>query len=64
MKKEKLAAAQSDISASNPVCVDPLLTPSSWGSSIWDHQGLFEFPPLLPLSPHPSMGSYHQLMVL
>lgn len=26
MKKEKLAAAQPDISASNPVCVDPLLT--------------------------------------
>ncbi|XP_059317984.1 ethylene-responsive transcription factor 5-like [Lycium ferocissimum] len=40
------------------------LTPSSW-SSIWDcgnGKGIFEVPPLSPLSPHPSFG-YSQLLV-
>lgn len=40
------------------------LTPSSW-SAIWDcgnGKGIFEVPPLSPLSPHPSFG-YSQLLV-
>lgn len=40
------------------------LTPSNW-SSIWDcgnGKGIFEVPPLSPLSPHPSFG-YSQLLV-
>ncbi|KAH0727714.1 hypothetical protein KY290_004381 [Solanum tuberosum] len=40
------------------------LTPSNW-SSIWDSgngKGIFEVPPLSPLSPHPSFG-YSQLLV-
>ncbi|XP_010258783.1 PREDICTED: ethylene-responsive transcription factor 5 [Nelumbo nucifera] len=41
------------------------LTPSNW-ASVWettDVQGIFNVPPLSPLSPHPSLG-YHQLMVI
>lgn len=40
------------------------LTPSNW-SSIWDSgngKGIFEVPPLSPLSPHPNFG-YSQLLV-
>ncbi|EXC02051.1 Ethylene-responsive transcription factor 5 [Morus notabilis] len=41
------------------------LTPSNW-TAVWDSsdgQGVFNVPPLSPLSPHPSMG-YPQLMVV
>ncbi|KAK9144601.1 hypothetical protein Sjap_004504 [Stephania japonica] len=38
------------------------LTPSSW-TDVWaDMKGVFNVPPLSPLSPHPSLG-YSQLMV-
>ncbi|GAA0166327.1 DNA-binding transcription factor [Lithospermum erythrorhizon] len=47
-----------------PVSVGPL-TPSSW-KSVWDCadvKGIFEVPPLSPMSPHPSLG-YSQVMVI
>ncbi|CAN4095099.1 unnamed protein product [Withania somnifera] len=43
-----------------PMVATPL-TPSSW-SAIWDGKGIFEVPPLSPLSPHPTFG-YSQLLV-
>ncbi|XAR71832.1 hypothetical protein NMG60_11018268 [Bertholletia excelsa] len=41
------------------------LTPSNW-TAVWDPsnmKGIFDVPPLSPLSPHPHMG-YSQLMVI
>lgn len=41
------------------------LTPSSW-TAVWDGgdgKGIFEVPPLSPLSPHPTLG-YSRLMVI
>lgn len=54
IKREKLSEvkAEIDIIAAMP------LTPSSW-TAVWDFgdgMGIFEIPPLSPLSPHPSLG--------
>lgn len=48
----------------SPETTDPL-TPSSW-KGFWDEEkmGIFNVPPLSPLSPHPSMGmGYSRVMV-
>lgn len=53
-----------DGKCSNMVATVGPLTPSSW-EPVWDCgnvKGIFEVPPLSPLSPHPSFG-YSQLMV-
>lgn len=51
--------AESELTATVP------LTPSSW-MAVWDGgegKGIFDVPPLSPLSPHPSLG-YSRLMVI
>ncbi|KAI4315217.1 hypothetical protein L6164_028050 [Bauhinia variegata] len=57
VKKEK--TEESDISRIK----DIPLTPSTW-TSLWDNdaRGIFNIPPLSPLSPHPTLG--YQLMVV
>ncbi|MQM21721.1 hypothetical protein Taro_054766, partial [Colocasia esculenta] len=48
-----------------PAGPSPPLTPSSW-SSVWEGgevKGLFNLPPLSPLSPHPPLG-FPQLVVI
>ncbi|KZV41071.1 hypothetical protein F511_14047 [Dorcoceras hygrometricum] len=57
--KREFTQAEVDISAATP------LTPSSW-MAFWDfgdEMGIFEIPPLSPLSPHPSLG-YSRLTVV
>ncbi|XP_073145316.1 ethylene-responsive transcription factor 5-like [Henckelia pumila] len=65
IKREELSevtAAEIDLIAAMP------LTPSSW-TAVWDFgdclggMGIFEIPPLSPLSPHPSLG-YSRLTVV
>ncbi|XP_050224720.1 ethylene-responsive transcription factor ERF105 [Mercurialis annua] len=64
VKIEKSSPEREEIKA---VTTDPL-TPSSW-KGFWDGDqdrevmGIFNVPPLSPLSPHPSIG-YSQLMVV
>lgn len=60
-REEEIAdvKTESELTAAVP------LTPSSW-TAVWDWgdgNGIFEVPPLSPLSPHPSMG-YSRLMVI
>nr|QNI23884.1 AP2/ERF transcription factor [Camptotheca acuminata] len=62
VKREKLPESETMRESNSAVCP---LTPSSW-TSVWDCsdvKGIFQVPPLSPLSPHPSMG-YSQLMVI
>ncbi|PIA28684.1 hypothetical protein AQUCO_06700007v1 [Aquilegia coerulea] len=65
IKKEKLEETIDSSSSSVVVVVTPPpLTPSSWMTA-WEGlevNGVFNVPPLSPLSPHPSIG-YSQLMV-
>ncbi|PSR93299.1 Ethylene-responsive transcription factor 5 like [Actinidia chinensis var. chinensis] len=59
VKREKAEAEADGVSAVAP------LTPSSW-TAVWDctdMKGIFDIPPLSPLSPHPSMG-LSRLMVI
>ncbi|KAI8008893.1 Ethylene-responsive transcription factor 5 [Camellia lanceoleosa] len=61
VKREKVP--ESDVKTESVSTVCPL-TPSSW--TFWDcaeMKGIFDVPPLSPLSPHPSLG-YSQLMVI
>ncbi|KAF3433193.1 hypothetical protein FNV43_RR24295 [Rhamnella rubrinervis] len=63
LKKEPISlSSESESGSSSGVCAP--LTPSSW-SAVWDAKdvnGIFNVPPLSPLSPLPSFG-YSQLMV-
>lgn len=63
VKKEKITTTAEAVS----YIKDTPLTPSSWTAAFWDSdtdvKGIFNVPPLSPLSPHPAMG-YSQLMVV
>lgn len=63
VKKEKITATVEAVS----YIKDMPLTPSSWTPAFWDSdtdvKGIFNVPPLSPLSPHPAMG-FSQLMVV
>nr|WAK86003.1 transcription factor ERF42 [Nothapodytes nimmoniana] len=68
VKREEVSSSSESVpkkennNASAAVCP---LTPSSW-AAVWDCgdvKGIFEVPPLSPLSPHPNLG-YSQLMVI
>ncbi|XP_059666908.1 ethylene-responsive transcription factor 5-like [Cornus florida] len=62
VKREK--SPESDNRTESVSTVVPL-TPSSW-TAVWDYadvKGIFEVPPLSPLSPHPSLG-YSTLTVI
>ncbi|KAI0489145.1 hypothetical protein KFK09_028987 [Dendrobium nobile] len=59
VKKKREEESKSSIPSEGP------LTPSTW-SAVWegaDVKGLFNLPPLSPLSPHPSLG-FPQLLVI
>ncbi|GMN30970.1 hypothetical protein TIFTF001_003049 [Ficus carica] len=60
VKKEKLTETDEALSYLR----DMPLTPTNW-TAVWDSdvKGIFNVPPLSPLSPHPSLG-YPQLMVV
>ncbi|GAA0152611.1 DNA-binding transcription factor [Lithospermum erythrorhizon] len=63
LKEEENMDQESEGNGSRICSVGPL-TPSNW-EAVWDCgnvKGIFEVPPLSPLSPHPSFG-YSQLMV-
>ncbi|KAG2676335.1 hypothetical protein I3760_12G048200 [Carya illinoinensis] len=62
VKKERCTETSSDTGTSYSREIP--LTPSSW-TAVWDSelQGIFNIPPLSPLSPHPQLG-YPQLMVV
>ncbi|XP_062030603.1 ethylene-responsive transcription factor 5-like [Rosa rugosa] len=63
VKKEKVTVSEEAVS----YIKDMPLTPSSWTAAYWDSdtdmKGIFNIPPLSPLSPHPAMG-FSQLMVV
>ncbi|XP_027165068.1 ethylene-responsive transcription factor 5-like [Coffea eugenioides] len=64
VKREEVSPASVRKGEERGLPTDPL-TPSSW-TAVWDCgdvKGIFEIPPLSPLSPHPSLG-YSQLMVI
>lgn len=63
-KREEASPASFRKGEERGLATDPL-TPSSW-TAVWDGgdvKGIFEIPPLSPLSPHPCLG-YSQLMVI
>lgn len=64
VKREEVSPSSVRKGEERGLPTDPL-TPSSW-TAVWDCgdvKGIFEIPPLSPLSPHPSLG-YSQLMVI
>nr|UXX17145.1 ethylene-responsive transcription factor 5 [Citrullus lanatus] len=64
VKKERTAEEVNPPAADVGYLKDMPLTPSSW-SMVWDGEtkGVFNIPPLSPLSPHPAFG-FPQLMVV
>lgn len=64
-KKAKLTEAEDNNTDTLSYLRDIPLTPSNW-TAVWDsdlNKGIFNVPPLSPLSPHPSFG-FPQLMVV
>ncbi|PIN17894.1 hypothetical protein CDL12_09442 [Handroanthus impetiginosus] len=64
-KEVKREEEPREVKAESQVTAAVPLTPSSW-KAVWDlgdGKGIFEVPPLSPLSPHPSLG-YSRLMVI
>ncbi|KAL3521378.1 hypothetical protein ACH5RR_019527 [Cinchona calisaya] len=65
VKREEVSPSSVGKGEERGLSTDTPLTPSSW-KAVWDCgdvKGIFEIPPLSPLSPHPSLG-YPQLMVI
>ncbi|KAK4431697.1 Ethylene-responsive transcription factor 5 [Sesamum alatum] len=64
-EKKQVKRVQEEIKTESELTAAVPLTPSSW-TAVWDGgegNGIFEVPPLSPLSPHPSLG-YSRLMVI
>ncbi|CAI9091974.1 OLC1v1027098C1 [Oldenlandia corymbosa var. corymbosa] len=62
VKREEVSPTSSSVSHGSTVAADQVpLTPSSW-TDCGDMKGIFEIPPLSPLSPHPCLG-YSRLVV-
>lgn len=65
VKREEAWTSSVSKADDRSLAADVPLTPSSW-TAVWDCgdvKGIFEIPPLSPLSPHPSFG-YSRVMVI